>query len=115
MDYFKIKMPNGLKYNCQMKDQNISCTYSSKQNFSSTEIITSNYKPKLEKVEQSPCYMHKRFTCPYGKDCPRRKQGMHSMHGMDMPCKYDQTNCPYRRGINMGGRWDATGYFTNTE
>jgi hypothetical protein len=40
------------------------------------------------------------------------------MQGMDMPCKYNQANCPYRRGLNennSGGRWDATGTFNNTK
>lgn len=127
MDNFNLKFPNGLIYNCQMKDQSISCTYSTKQKFSSTEIITSDYKPKLgqvvkfaKNIEKSPRYMNKRLNASYEIDCPYRKArelGMKSMQGMDMPCKYNQKDCPYRRGIqnNSGGIWDATGTFNNTD
>jgi len=125
MDNFNLKMPNGLEYNCQMKDQNISCTVSNKQNFSSTEIITDTYKSKIK--SKSSFGMHHTM----------------SMHGMDMPCMNCQKNrpcmncqknrpfvaqngnchpecrhpdCPYRRGLNKskklylsGGKWEATG------
>lgn len=126
MDNFNLKFPNGLTYTCQMKDDSFSCTHSSKQNFSSTEIITSDYKNKLEKVVRFANDTEQSLYCPYRKAREQgmiglgrsRGMGMKSMHGMDMPCKYNQANCPYRRGINVnksGGRWDATGNFNNTK
>jgi len=111
MNNFNLKFPNGITYSCQMKDQSISCTYSSKQKFSSTEIITNDYKNKIGQVVR----FAKNIDCPYRKE---REQGIKSMQGMDMPCKYNQSSCPYRRGLNennSGGRWDATGTFNNTK
>ena len=128
MDNFKLKFPNGLMYTCQMKDQSISCTNYSKQKFSSTEIITSDYKNKLGRVVKFAKDTEQPLECPYRKAREQgmlgmglsrgRWMGMKSMQGMDMPCKYNQANCPYRRGINVnesGGRWDATGTFNNTK